>query len=355
MASSVVLTVSGTVPIGLAADLASGRRPRPDYHEMAAAFDAELVDYGVARAEAGWLTRLAGRFGGDNVLLALACWRRRRSRVAVFTDSENVGMLYAAISRFMRRRPRHVMIGHRLSPTKKVLFHRLLRLRAGIDRVVVYASQQRDVAVAKLGYRPDQVTLVPFMADTAFWRPDGLEVPVRQRPMIASAGQELRDYPTLIEAVRGLDVDLVVAAASPWSKRTDSSAGLDIPGNVTVTKLDHFALRQLYAEATLVVVPLQETDFQAGITTILEAMSMGLPVICTRTTGQTDTIVDGETGRYVPPGNVAALRDAIGALLEDRSAAARIGAAAREWSVTNADVERYAARLAALVRDTDQR
>ena len=235
-------------------------------------------------------------------------------------------------------------IGHRLSVRKKIAVHRLLGLRARIDRVVVYAEPQRRVAIDTLGYRPDQVVLTTFMVDTEFWRPDTLEVAHRPRPMICAVGQELRDYPTLVEAVRGLDIDVVIAAESPWSRRTDSSAGLDLPANVEARGFNLFDLRQLYAEASFVVVPLQETDFQAGITTILEAMSMGKAVICTRTTGQIDTIVDGETGLYVPPGDEIALRAAIEELLADADAAARIGAAGQRWVRDHADIESYARR-----------
>ena len=85
--------------------------------------------------------------------------------------------------------------------------------------------------------------------------------------------------------MRDLDIDMAIAAVSPWSKRDDSSAGIAIPANVTARGYDLFALRQLYADSAFVVVPLEVTDFQAGITTILEAMSMGKAVICTRTPG----------------------------------------------------------------------
>ena len=170
--------------------------------------------------------------------------------------------------------------------------------------------------------------------------------------MICAVGQELRDYPTLVEAVRGLDVDVVIAAASPWSKRADSSAGLDVPANVTVSGYDLFDLRQLYADAAFVVVPLQETDFQAGITTILEAMSMGKAVVCTRTTGQTDTIVDGETGVYVPPGDAGALRAAIERLLADPAERRRPRAAGPAMGRTHADIDVYSDRLAEVVRSS---
>ena len=173
--------------------------------------------------------------------------------------------------------------------------------------------------------------------------------------MVCAVGQELRDYPTLVEAVRGLDVDVVIAAASPWSKREDSSAGLELPPNVHVGAFDLFDLRQLYADAAFVLVPLQETDFQAGITTILEAMSMGKAVVCTRTAGQTDTIVDGDTGLYVPPGDPDAWRAAIERLLDDPAEAARLGAAGREWARSHADIDVYAADFAEVVRRAGSR
>ena len=169
--------------------------------------------------------------------------------------------------------------------------------------------------------------------------------------MICAVGQELRDYPTLVEAVRDLDLDVAIAAASPWSKRADSSAGLDVPANVTARGYDLFELRQLYADSAFVVVPLQETDFQAGITTILEAMSMEQAIVCTRTTGQTDTIVDGDhrpsTSRPAMP---AALRAAIQAFLADPAEAAASRRHGRRWVAEHADIARYADSLAALTR-----
>ena len=94
------------------------------------------------------------------------------------------------------------------------------------------------------------------------------------------------------------------------------------------------------------VVPLEETDFQAGITTILEAMSMGKAVVCTRTTGQTDAVVDGETGRYVAAGRRRrAARARSSDLLADPAEAARLGADGRRWVVEHADIDAYVAEL----------
>ena len=59
--------------------------------------------------------------------------------------------------------------------------------------------------------------------------------PSRTRPprMICSAGLEWRDYPTLIEAVTGMDVEVRLAAASPWSKHRNETENRDLPPNVS--------------------------------------------------------------------------------------------------------------------------
>jgi glycosyltransferase involved in cell wall biosynthesis len=98
------------------------------------------------------------------------------------------------------------------------------------------------------------------------------------------------------------------------------------------------------------VVPLEETDFQAGITTILEAMAMGKAVVCSQTRGQTDVVIDDDNGIYVPPGDPVALRRAIERLLADPVEAERLGANGRRWVEQHADLDGYVAELAALVR-----
>jgi glycosyltransferase involved in cell wall biosynthesis len=203
---------------------------------------------------------------------------------------------------------------------------------------------------------------------------------VAEERVICSAGLEFRDYPTLISAVEGLDVQVVIGAASHWSKRRNTAEGATQPSNVTVDKFDYLQLRSQYARSALVVVPLDDTDFQAGITTILEAMAMGKPVIVTHSRGQTDIVEDRRTitrgntprqrpasflrvladaagvkleptGFYVPPSDPQALRRAIVYLLEHPEERARLGGAGRRTVERLTTVDQYAERLRQLVED----
>lgn len=350
----VLLTVSGSVPAELDADVAAGRRPRTDYQVMAARMDADLVDVDHALAAHGRLGRLLHRVGGGGLLLGWHAFRRRHAYDVVFTDGEHVGIPYALLTRVLGRGgARHVMIGHLLSAPKKAKLVRATRIASQVDRFVVYCSHQANFVQTGLGVAADRIVLTPFMVDTAFFAPDAVDV--ERRRMICSAGLERRDYTTLLDAVEGLDVEVMITASSLWSKRRDETADRIVPANVTVGRLEMPEFRAMYAACAFVVVPLVEVEFQAGITTILEAMAMERAVICTRVAGQTDTVVEGETGRYVPPGDVAALRSAIVAMLDDGDSADRMGANARRWAIAEADVVVYADRLASVVDDVTSR
>ena len=348
MSRRVLLTVSGVIPLDVEDQVAAGVRPRPDYAMLAAEFGAELLDFEGARRQSGRFGRIIERLAGPKALLAWATFRSRRAYDTVVTDGEQIGLPFAALCRLTARKsPTHFMIVHVLSVRKKILPWKLLRLGHYVDNLIVYASAQRQFAIEELHVAPERVVLTPFMVDSQFFTP----APADRLPrrMICSVGLERRDYHTLCAAVDGLDVDVVLAVGSHWSTQPDRITGRALPPNVSVCTLDFVPLRELYAECLFVVMPLHETDFQAGVTTILEAMAMGKAVVCSATAGQTDVLVEGRTGLYVPPGDPTALRAAIERLLGDPDYAIELGRAARADALERFDVVRYAKRLAAQV------
>ena len=150
--------------------------------------------------------------------------------------------------------------------------------------------------------------------------------------------------------MRGCDVEVRLAAASPWSKHRNETDKRELPPNVSARRYEYNELRQLYADSRFVVVPLYENDFQAGITTMLEGMAMGKAIITSRTTGQIDTIRDGENGLYVPPGDADALRAAIQRLLDNPAEAERMGAQARCDIETEMSLDLWVQRICHVVQ-----
>ncbi|MDZ7632021.1 MAG: glycosyltransferase family 4 protein [Gemmatimonadaceae bacterium] len=346
MSHPVLLTVSGVIAPTVVEDAAAGRRPRADYIELARICQADLIDYAIARRESGAVGRLLERVGGPNLVLAWACFRRRGTYRAILTDGEQIGLLLAGMLKARGGpRPRHLMITHIISVAKKMVFLDWLRVQSHVDRFLVYATWQQRFIEQRWHLPTRRVPLVPFMVDAQFFAPGVVPAQPAARAMICAVGLERRDYPTLLTAVDGLEASVMIAAASPWAKQRDTTEGQVIPGNVTVQRFSQFELRQLYADSRFLVMPLYDVEFQAGVTAILEAMAMGKAVICSRTAGQTDVIVDGETGIYVPPGDPAALRAAIQHLLDHPDEAERMGRAGRRVIEERMQLDVYSALI----------
>ncbi|MBK5222586.1 MAG: glycosyltransferase family 4 protein [Acidimicrobiia bacterium] len=348
--TAAVVTVSGVIPPDLEERIASGQRPRADFVEMAAAMGgARIIDRSLLRSRTGPVGRLVVRFTGPDVAMAWACFRQRRTTRVIVTDGEQIGLPFAALCWLPgRRRPRHVMIVHVMStPTKSRLF-RMLRLERHVDCFVTYATSQTEYLVDRLRVPPHKVSQTPFMVDTDFFHPAASTEP--RADLVCAVGLERRDYATLIDAVRGLDVEVVIAADSPWSTRPDTTNGLDLPANVEVRSFDPVGLRDLYARCRFLVMPLDEVDFQAGVTALLEAMAMERAVICSRTTGQTDVVAEAVTGIYVPVGDAPTLRREVLALLADPERADRMGRAGRRYVVDQCDISMYSRSIAAIAQ-----
>ncbi len=349
-----LLLIPSVLKTGIDAAVAADKHPVMDYYALANALRGthgcavDILDYAAAQADASPGTRLAAKAGGLDAALAWMGFKRRREYGAIFSNGENVGIPLAMLLAGVRNRPRHVTIGHRLSAGKKQLFFTKLHAQRRMDTIFVYAQSQQERAVNCLQIAPQKLVLIPFHADAEFYRPlPGVAVNPDQ---ICSAGLEWRDYPTLIEAVGAMpELSVKLAAASPWSKHEDETAGRTLPPNVDARRYAYADLRSLYAQSSFVVVPLKETDFQAGVTTILEAMAMGKAVIATRTTGQTDVITDGENGLLVAPGDVAGWRDAVCRLRGDAMLRARLGENARRWIENHATLDLWAERIAAVI------
>jgi glycosyltransferase involved in cell wall biosynthesis len=352
MSKRVVLTVSGVIAADIREQIASGKRPRADYVELARRFNAELLDYAAARTIAGRAGTMLEKLAGPNLVLAYACWKIRKGCHAIVTDGEQVGLPLAAFLKFTPgTRPRHLMIVHVLSEPKKTAFLDWLGVQSAIDRFMTYSRWQQRFIMERWKLGHDRVLWTPFMVDQEFFSPKHVTPASPLRQQVCAVGLERRDYETLLRAVEDLDVHVVIAAASPWAKRAEGVATSKVPDNVTVRKFTQYELRQLYADSCFMIMPLENVKFQAGVTAILEGMAMGKAVICSRVPGQTDVVVEGDNGRYVPPGDPAALRTEIRRLLSDPEEAARLGANGRKLIEREMNLDLYAQRLAGYLSD----
>lgn len=219
-------------------------------------------------------------------------------------------------------------------------------LKKNLHAVVTWSSVQRRALIERIRFPPERVYLIRHYVDQVFYSPRPIE-----EDMICAVGAEMRDYATLLDAIRGTDLRCHIATDHvriPGRFRLLNDRRVPI-GNIgaradthiTKGRLSLTELRNLYARSRFVVVPLLPSDTDNGVTVILEAMAMGKPVICSRTRGQVDVIQEGVTGLYVPIGDADALRKAILSLWNEPQRAQQMGRNARAFVEKHHTLEKF--------------
>lgn len=219
-------------------------------------------------------------------------------------------------------------------------------LKKNLHSVITWSSVQRRALIERIRFPPERVYLIRHYVDQVFYSPRPIE-----EDMICAVGAEMRDYATLLEAIRGVSLRCHIATDHVripgrfrllnHSRVPIGNIGARADSNITRGRMSLTELRNLYARSRFVVVPLLPSDTDNGVTVILEAMAMGKAVICSRTRGQVDVIQEGVTGLYVPIGDAVALRTAILSLWNEPLRAQQMGRNARALVEKHHTLEKF--------------
>lgn len=334
------LVVLGRAPAaGMFDDIAAGRSPRQDFLEIAAATDARIV----SADDVAWLPWRAARRLAKPAA-AVAAFLRRSGAAAMYATGEDIGLPLAVLLRLVCWRGRLVVVVHACRGRSRKLFARLGH--RPFHRLVCVSQAQVDTLL-EIGFPAAKLLLQPAFADTAFFAPE----PGSAGDMIFACGMESRDYDTLIAACGHLPQRLVILASGMMAA---DSAGVEaraaaLGARVTVLQRIPFAaVRALYAEAALVVVPLHPAGYGAGVNGIVEAMAMGRAVIATNSPGIAEYLDPaGIVG--VAPYDPQALAEAIGALLAQPQRLAAMGAHNRAVVEARYPIEHYVQAMVELL------
>jgi glycosyltransferase involved in cell wall biosynthesis len=226
-------------------------------------------------------------------------------------------------------------------------------------RFIVSSPALAEQATGLAGFG-SRIAVVPFGIEASAWDA-GPDVRARAaeirraldgRPLVLFTGRMVpyKGVDVLLRGLAGLDAAAVLAGDGPrraeWmalGRQLGLADRVRFPGEVTQAEL-----LALYHACDLFVLP-SVTRAEAFGFVQVEAMACGKPVVSTRVPSGVPWVNrDGETGLTVPPGDVAALRNAIARLLSDAPLRERLGAAARTRVLDEFTVEQMAARATAV-------
>ncbi len=211
------------------------------------------------------------------------------------------------------------------------------RLISAADHIIATCFDEAD-ELRRLGADPVDVSVIPSGVDLRLFGPDGpvasRRASPRHRLVVVGRLVERKGVADVIEALRWLPGTELLIAGGPAVDRLDDDADV---GRLRATAVRHAVservrflgrvgrsdLPALIRSADAVVsVPYYEPF---GIVP-LEAMACGVPVVVSAVGGLRESVVDGETGLHVPPGDPRTLSEVLSALLADPVRAKSLGA-----------------------------
>lgn len=202
--------------------------------------------------------------------------------------------------------------------------------------------------LAALGGPPERMEVVPYGVDADRFRPGADHSAIRARlgisqnqPVIFTFGRMvykkgfdvlvnamphvLREHPTAVLVIGG--VGDLQRALEQQVRQLGIAAQVRFPGIVEREEIAGF-----FAMAKVAAFPSvhdQRGNVDGLPNVLLEAMSIGRPIVASRVAGIPQVIVDGKHGLLVPEGDSGALAVGINRLLGDHAFAEALGQAAR--------------------------
>jgi glycosyltransferase involved in cell wall biosynthesis len=178
---------------------------------------------------------------------------------------------------------------------------------------------------------------------------EALPAPSNEVPIILGVGRlvEKKGYDVLLRAAallrnRGIDFRLrMVGEGEEWPRLQRLVHELSLADRaIFLGPLTQEEVVAEYARADVFAMACRQLpngDRDGTPNVIVEAMARGIPVASTSMPAIAEAIVDGESGVLAPPGNAAALADALALVVVDPALRRRLGAAARARAIERFD------------------
>ena len=299
-----------------------------------------------------WVLRLAGGYGGDFAMV-WACRRQANAADLIVSTADTVGVALVLLRHLgvIRRPMIYISMGlpERLQQLRGGHMRRLYqRAFRRVETFVAYGVGEVEEIRRWLGAEqptPD-VRFLPFGADTDWFAPQDARAP--DADILSIGADPQRDFPLLVGMLRAHpDLTALIVTNREHAHRLKP-----LPANVRIeVNVPYIRLRNLLAEARVVVLPVRENTYSGATTVLLQAMAMAKPVVVSQTRAIRDGyyLQDAVNCRLVPPGDAVALERATLELLTDPARAQAVGSAARATVEAHFSWERYVASLRQII------
>lgn len=221
----------------------------------------------------------------------------------------------------------------------------------GIDHMFLFSRRLIEDSL-KSGKAPaGKLQLVHWGPDLAFYDHILQAMPDRKPEGFISTGKENRDVDTLLQAfcATGQQLDLYIAPTNGSVNYKQLIDGFCLPESVQIYYTEGvipYLLAQKVAQKSCIVICCLDYPYTVGLTTLVEAFALGIPVICSRNPTFEMNIDKEGIGMTVAYNDVEGWINAIRYMTDHPEEARKMGANARKLAEERFNLEIFSREIA---------
>lgn len=219
----------------------------------------------------------------------------------------------------------------------------------GHTRVMCLSRKIRTQLTVVFGVPTERIRVLEWGPDLEFYGSALTELNT-QEASVVSIGKTRRDHDTLVAAFKDSTTPLTIVGTPP-SQLPSSPTIKVVPAYEDSRHVPYREVLGIYRHARIVAIPLIKTGSMAGLTSLLDAMALGKPVIMTRNPWIDIDIEAEGIGLWIAPGDVAGWRRAVRELVSDAGRCRQMGQRARALVETRYNIQNFTAQLANALTD----
>jgi glycosyltransferase involved in cell wall biosynthesis len=220
---------------------------------------------------------------------------------------------------------------------------------------VFVAAEHRRRTLIEDGVARENIAVIPNAVRLPELPKDYYTLPPEGSVKIVAHGRlhQKKGYGVLVDAIallsrEGIDCSCRIAGEGPEREKLQAQIERENLKEKIVLPGWTDCVADFLAPGDIFVLPSFQEDFPLAV---LDAMASGMPIVASAIDGPKDFLLDGVTALIVPPGDPAALAEALKRLIEDDDLREALGRAARAEAVAKYSFEAVGRQLAQALRN----